>query len=228
MTPDAIMIFAAGFGSRMGDLTKDRPKPLIPVAGKPLIDHALDLATRAGLTRKLANAHYLAPMIDAHLTPKGVTVITETDEILETGGGLRNALPHLGLGPVYTLNPDAIFAGPNPLGLLAGAWDPDEMDALLCCVAPEQAIGHKGAGDFTLSETGTLTRGPGLIYTGAQIIKTDLLHDIPETAFSLNRLWDRMQPLDRLHGIVYPGQWCDVGHPEGIALAESMLERANV
>ena len=226
--PDAIMMFAAGFGTRMKHLTQHQPKPLVPVAGRPLIDHALDLARGVGPSRIVANLHYLPDQLDAHLKPQGVTTIIETPEILDTGGGLRNALPLLGTEPVFTMNSDAIWAGPNPLSLLRKAWKPEQMDALLMTVPLGQTLGHGGQGDFTLDENGHLTRGPGNVYGGVQIIKTDLLSDIDADKFSLNLLWDMMLERQTLYGLPYPGRWCDVGHPGGIALAESLLADADV
>ncbi|WP_170790188.1 nucleotidyltransferase family protein [Ruegeria lacuscaerulensis] len=222
-SPDAVMVFAAGFGTRMGALTKDRPKPLIEVSGRPLIDHALELVDAINPQRIVANLHYLPEQLEAHLAPKGVTLTYETDDILETGGGLRAALPMLGPEPVFTLNPDAIWSGPNPLTLLRKAWDPDRMDALLMCVPVAQTLGYTGTGDFTADADGRISRGPGLIYGGAQILKTEGLMDIPQTSFSLNLLWDRMHSDNHLFSLTYPGRWCDVGHPEGIALAEGLI-----
>jgi N-acetyl-alpha-D-muramate 1-phosphate uridylyltransferase len=221
--PQAVMLFAAGFGTRMGALTADRPKPLIPVAGRALIDHALDLVTEAGIERRVANLHYMPEMLAQHLEGRGIGLSHEVPDILETGGGLRHALPLLGRGPVFTLNTDAVWKGPNPLVLARELWDPARMDALLVCIPPQLAMGHAGKGDFTRDAHGRLTRGPGLIYGGAQIIKTDGLSKIGAAAFSLNLLWDRMLSEGRLFGLVYPGQWCDVGHPEGIAMAERMI-----
>ncbi|WP_281995811.1 nucleotidyltransferase family protein [Ruegeria faecimaris] len=221
--PNTVMLFAAGFGTRMGTLTLNRPKPLIEVAGRPLIDHALDLVDALGPVRKVANLHYLPDQLEAHLAPKGVLVSHEQPDILDTGGGLRAALPLLGSDSVFTLNSDAIWSGLNPLTMLRAAWNPDLMDALLMCIPTAQAIGHAGAGDFTADEAGRITRGPGLIYGGAQIMKTEGLVEIPDKVFSLNLLWDRMQKKDRLFALTYPGRWCDVGHPEGIALAEGLL-----
>lgn len=222
-TPHALMIFAAGFGTRMAPLIKDKPKPLIEVAGRPLIHHALHLAREAECNPIVANLHYKPEPLATYLEPLGVETVLEHPDILETGGGLRNALPLLGAGPVFTINSDAVWSGPNPILMLAEAWQPDKMDALLICIPPEQAIGHQGSGDFTLANSGKITRGPGMIYGGVQIIKTDLLHHIPDTAFSLNLLWDQMLTQQRLYGVPYPGKWCDVGHPGGITLAEAML-----
>lgn len=221
------MLFAAGFGTRMGALTAERPKPMIKVAGRPLIDHALDLAAPLGLRRTVVNTHYKPAPLRAHLAGRDV-MISHEDEILETGGGLRQALPLLGDRPVFTMNSDAVFRGPNPLELLRAAWRPEAMDALLLCVPLGRAIGHAGEGDFVLDPAGRLTRGKGEVYTGLQIIKTEGLEAIPDQAFSLNQLWNRIQPEGRLYGISYPGDWCDVGRPEGIGLAEAMLEAPDV
>lgn len=225
--PDTVMLFAAGFGTRMGALTADRPKPLIELAGRPLLDHALALTERPGITRLVVNAHYHAAQIEQHLAGRDVAVSVEHPDILDTGGGLRAALPLTGPGPLFTMNTDTIFDGPNPLDWLRQAWDPARMDALLILIDPARALGRQGAGDFDLTN-GRLSRGSRWIYGGIQILKTDDLATIPARAFSLNRLWDGMAAKGRLSGLPYPGRWCDVGHPEGIALAETLLERHHV
>ncbi|WP_297770462.1 nucleotidyltransferase family protein [uncultured Roseovarius sp.] len=221
-----VMLFAAGFGTRMGALTAHRPKPLIEVAGRPLIDHALARVKEHGAAPVVANLHYLPEMLERHLSGRDVRLSHEAPDILETGGGLRAALPLLGPGPVFTMNTDAVWRGPNPLDQLARLWEPDRMDALLLCVPPARATGHSGTGDFRIGPDLRATRGPGAIYSGVQIIKPDLLPDISEHSFSLNRLWDAMLAEGRLCAVEYPGHWCDVGHPDGIPLAEAML-RAN-
>ncbi|WP_138935803.1 nucleotidyltransferase family protein [Roseovarius arcticus] len=227
--PTSLMLFAAGFGTRMGSLTADRPKPLIEVAGRALLDHALDIGADAGVPRIVVNAHYKAEQIAAHLAGRDIAISREAPDILDTGGGLRAAMPLLGRSPVFTMNSDAIWHGPNPLALLAEAWR-DDMDALLLCVPPAHAIGHAGQGDFVMDADGRATRGAGrgLIYSGAQIIRTDALAEMPDSAFSLNVVWDKMLADARLFGISYPGNWCDVGHPGGIKLAEDMLEHRDV
>lgn len=217
------MLFAAGFGTRMGQLTADRPKPLIKVAGKALLDHALDLAAPLGLNT-VVNAHYKADMIAAHLSEQEVALSDESNKILETGGGLKKALPLLSSSTVFTMNTDAVWAGANPLKQLQAEWDPTKMDALLLCVPLESAIGHKGDGDFKMDHDGHLKRGPGLVYSGVQILKTDGLAQIEEEAFSLNLLWDRIAAENRIFGVSYTGKWCDVGHPAGIKSAEAMLD----
>lgn len=219
------MLYAAGFGTRMGALTAHQPKPMIRVAGKPLIDHALEWIT---LPRIVVNLHYMPEAIKAHLAGTGIRFSVESPDILETGGGLRAALPLLGKDPVFTMNSDAVWRGPNPLDHLAKLWQPEQMDALLLCIPPQNALGHNGPGDFIIAEDGTAQRGPGQIYSGLQIIKTDLLPDIPETRFSLNILWDIMLERNRLHATPYPGKWCDVGRPESIQIAEDMLGHPDV
>jgi MurNAc alpha-1-phosphate uridylyltransferase len=227
-TPKSLMLFAAGFGTRMGALTADRPKPMVDVAGKPLIDHALEQVRGHGVECVVANLHYKPEPLIAHLAGSGVQLSHETPDILDTGGGLRHALPLLGAGPVFTMNTDAVWQGPNPLSHLAKAWEPSKMDALLLCLPRENAVGHKGAGDFMIAPDGRVTRGPGHVYSGLQILKTDLLQKIEARVFSLNVLWDQMAMAGRLYATPYPGKWCDVGHPGGITLAEDLLEYPHV
>lgn len=222
MEVTAGMFFAAGFGTRMGDLTRNWPKPLIPVGQTTLLDHALDLGIAAGLSPIVVNTHYRAEMIADHVAGRGVTLVHEDDEILETGGGLRNALPHLGPGPVFTMNTDAVWRGPNPFDVLRQAWRPG-MEALLLCIPVERASGHAGRGDFVHAPDGRITYGPGPVYTGAQIIAPDVLHEIPERVFSMRLAWDRMFARGTAHAVIYPGAWCDVGRPENLPLAESLL-----
>ncbi|WP_322893174.1 MULTISPECIES: nucleotidyltransferase family protein [unclassified Yoonia] len=221
-----LMLFAAGLGTRMGDLVKDRPKPLVRVAGKPLIDHALAFTDLPEIAPKVVNLHYRADQIRDHLAGRDVVFSDETDHLRETGGGLRHAMPLLGASPVITMNTDAVWRGPNPIAHLIANWR-DEMQALLLIVPKPDAVGHKGAGDFARDADGRLHRGPDTIknkiYTGVQIIRTDLLDEVAQEAFSLNLIWDKMQASGGLYGTIYDGQWCDVGQPASIPLAEAML-----
>ncbi|WP_323763865.1 nucleotidyltransferase family protein [Marinovum sp.] len=221
--PQAVLLFAAGLGTRMRPLTDDRPKPLVEVAGRTLIDHALDLVTPLALPRVVANAHYRGEMLAAHLKGSGVAISHEAPQVLETGGGLKQALPLLGPGPVFTLNTDAVWRGPNPLQALRDAWNAERMDALLLCVPRAQVHGHKGKGDFLIGTDGQLTRGPGAVYSGLQIIKTEALARIDKQVFSMWDLWQPMLDAGRMHGLAYGGDWCDVGHPQAIEIAEDML-----
>lgn len=227
-TPLPVMLFAAGFGTRMKDLTKDTPKPMVKVAGAPMINHALGLIETAQTGPVVANLHYKPEALRSHLETRNVTCITETPDILDTGGGLRNALPSLGSSTVITMNSDAFWSGPNPLSLLMEAWQPAVMDALLMCVPSAQTVGRKEPDDFGIDTSGRLSRGDGLVYGGLQIIKTDLMPQMPPGAFSLNRMWDVMLGQERMFGVQYPGRWCDVGHPDGIALAEDLLAGRHV
>ncbi len=222
--PDSILIYAAGFGTRMKELTRDRPKPLVRVAGKALLDHAIACADGAAVPRKVVNTHYLHQQIADHLSDRPDILLShEQPEILETGGGLRHARPLLGPGPVFTLNTDAIWTGSNPLAQLLARWDPDRMDALLLLVPRDRATGYRGKGDFLRAPDGRIGRGPGDVYTGAQIIRPDLLDTIPETSFSVNKLWNLTLAAGRTYGVVHDGGWCDVGRPEGIETAEALL-----
>ena len=222
--PFPVMLFAAGLGTRMGALTQNRPKPLIEVAGKALLDHALGLCAPPVVRKTVVNLHYLGDQIAGHLKDRDVALSWEPT-LLETGGGLRAALPLLGDGPVMTLNTDAVWTGRNPLAELADAWD-DQMDALLLLTEVKNATGHTGTGDFLMGVDGRLQRAngtPGLVYLGAQIIRTEALAAVPRKVFSLNLLWDQMISEGRAFGTIHNGGWCDVGQPASIALAEGML-----
>lgn len=216
-----LMIFAAGKGTRMAPLTDRLPKPLIPVAGRTLLDRALDLGRDAGVGPVVVNIHHLGGQIRDHIGPQAA-ISDESELLLETGGGLRKALPLLGAGPVITMNPDVIWTGPNPIRALLAAWRED-MDALLMLVPIARTLGRQGAGDFSLGPGNRLIRKGDLVYGGAQIIRPDRLKDIPETVFSLNRLWDLLIADGRAHGLVHEGAWCDVGRPDCIPLAEGLL-----
>lgn len=217
-----LFLFAAGLGTRMGALTADRPKPLIKVAGRSLLSHALALTETPEVGARFINTHYRAEQLVAALPP-GITAVHEP-ALLETGGGLKAALPLTGPGPAMTLNTDAIWTGANPLQELAAAWR-DDMDGLLLLAPADRATGHRGTGDF-LMQNNRLTRAngqPAPVYLGAQILRAGRLAEIPDQVFSMNLLWDRLIAEGRLYGILHHGGWCDVGHPQAIPLAEALL-----
>lgn len=216
----SILLFAAGLGTRMAPLTNTQPKPLVEVAGRPLLDHAL--AQCDGL-KVVVNAHYFADQIKQHLKNSDVHVSDETDALRETGGGLKHALPLLDSNPVLTMNTDAVWRGPNAIQSLQRDWRPDEMEALLLMIPREDAVGHTGSGDFDIDPEGRLTRGTDFVYSGVQIIRTDGLLDVKEIAFSMWALWEGMLARGTMFGAVYDGKWCDVGRPDSIAIAEEML-----
>jgi MurNAc alpha-1-phosphate uridylyltransferase len=224
------MILAAGFGRRMGALTADRPKPLIEVGGRPLLDHAID-AARAGGGRIAANAHYRADRIAAHLAAHhpDVALSVETPRILDSGGGVKRALSQLGTDPVATLNADAVWAGPPPIRGLAAAWDGEQMGALMLLVPRDRAIGRQGGGDVAMDAAGRLRwdrSDESLVHTGAQLIATGPLAAHPGDVFPLRAIWQQLMEEGRLFGVIYPGRWADVGHPAGLSQAEAMLRDA--
>ncbi|MEM8553304.1 MAG: nucleotidyltransferase family protein [Pseudomonadota bacterium] len=222
--PNALMLFAAGFGTRMRPLTNTTPKPLISVAGRPLLDHALEQIGALRISTRVVNTHHLADQMAVAASERRLSVSHETPDVLETGGGLRAAMPVLGEPEaVFTMNTDAVWTGPPALETLAEAWDPYQMDGLLLLVPPDRAVGHALKSGFTMDGFGRLRRSPTLAFTGAQILKTAPVMAETAPAFSLNRTWDRLLPTGRLFGVIHPGFWCDVGRPEGIAEAEVMV-----
>ena len=221
-----LMIFAAGFGTRMGALTADRPKPMLEVAGRTMIDRAIDIGQEAGCDPILANTHYLAEVIAPVLTARGVAIAHETPRILDTGGGLKAALPRLGGGRIATLNPDVAWSGPNPLGHLLGTPWPERAGALLLLVPAERALARTGSGDFACAPDGRLTRNGSYVFTGAQLIDGAAVLATPGEVFSLNATWTALAAEGRLFGTVYPGRWCDAGSPEGLRAADALLRES--
>lgn len=226
--PNAVMIFAAGLGTRMQPLTHTRPKALVEVSGEPLLEHALKLSRNKAASPIVVNTHAHADQIHRYLKAKPDVMISHEPSLLDTGGGLKAALPILGADPVFTLNSDAAWSDANALTCLSTHWNPYRMDALLLLVAPEQAHGYTRPGSFEMDSEGRLTRPGSLIYTGAQIIKTDRLKTCPEGAFSIWWLWKQIFEDGRMFGCHYPGEWADVGTPEGIEIAEAMLDASSV
>ena len=234
LASDTAMLMAAGLGKRMRPLTATRPKPLVRVAGKPLIDRALDRLEEAGVSTAVVNVHYLADAIEAHVGPRKAPAITFSDErdlLLETGGGMVKAsaaglLPD----PFFACNADSIWLdGPrNAFADLSARWDPDKMDALLLVVTHARAFNFNGTGDFYMDGTGRLKRKlPGriapFIYTGIQIVSHRLLREAPDGKFSTNVLWDRAIEEGRLYGLAFTGQWYEVGTPAHIRPTEEAL-----
>ncbi|WP_170003018.1 nucleotidyltransferase family protein [Pseudopontixanthobacter vadosimaris] len=226
------MVMAAGLGRRMRPLTASQPKPMVRVAGKPLIDHALDRIAEAGIARAIVNVHYFADVLEAHLKERASPEIRVSDEremLLETGGGMVHALPHLP-DPFFSLNSDNIWLdGPrDAFRDLSACWDASRMDALLLLVPHQRAINFSGPGDFHMDAGGQLQRrAPGriapFIFTGIQIVSHRLLRDAPGGKFSTNVLWDRALGEGRLHGAAFTGQWFEVGTPEAIRPTEDAL-----
>jgi MurNAc alpha-1-phosphate uridylyltransferase len=227
------MVLAAGRGERMRPLTNTLPKPLVPVAGKPLIDHVLDRLADSEVERAVVNVHYLADLLEMHLkdrrSPK-IAISDERDGLLDTGGGVVKALRLLGSEPFLHLNADTIWIdGVKPnLARLADAFDPAAMDALLLLAPSAASIGYAGAGDFTMAPDGRLERRSErevapFVYAGAAVLRPELFKDAPAGAFSLTRLFDRAADAGRLHGLRLEGVWMHVGTPEAIRQAEAAI-----
>lgn len=234
-SPRSAIILAAGLGVRMRPLTLDQPKALVSLAGRPLIDYALDHLAAAGVATVTVNVHHQGEQLIRYLgrqdRPFEIRVSDEQKALLETGGGIRKALALLGPGPFFAANCDAWFPDPldNPFRVLAAAWR-GGIKALLLVVPRERAAGYRGAGDFFLAQDGRLTRRGGkgtapYVFAGAQILDPALFAEEREEAFSLNRVFDRALAKKALFGVVYPGAWFHIGTPEDIAPAEVYLAR---
>lgn len=230
------MVMAAGLGTRMRPLTDDRPKPLIAVGGKPLIDHALDRLVAAGVELAVVNLHYKADMLRAHLSKRRdieILYSAEDDALLDTGGGVVKALPHFQNEPFFILNSDSIWVEGYSAALptLARLWDESRMDGLLLLAAMVSALGYEGwRGDFRLSGTGHVSRVPDRMvspfaYPGVQLVHPRLFTDPPAPTFSTNVMWNRAIASERLFGARLDGVWLHVGSPEARDDAEAFLAR---
>jgi len=235
--PKTAMVLAAGLGTRMRPLTDDRPKALVEVAGRALIDHVLDRLAEAGVERAVVNVHWFADRLEAHLAARGrgptIAISDEREALLETGGGLKKARPLLGDDPVFVANIDSIWTdGVDSAGWadeLVRLWDPAKMDACLLLARREGSIGFEGDGDFFLAEDGRLTfRGTAasapFAYMGVHITRADYADGGPEGAFSLSPLWRVSAAAGRLCGCVLDGDWMHVGDPRARDEAEAKLE----
>lgn len=234
LVSDTAMVMAAGLGKRMRPLTASTPKPMVRVAGKPLVDHALDRLADAGVTNAVVNVHYLADALEAHVKDREmpqVVISDERAELLETGGGMVKAQPNLP-DPFFCLNADNIWLdGPrNAFHDLSSRWNADEMDALLLLVSHARAANFSGAGDFYMDARGVISRRQAgrvapFIFTGIQLVSHRLLRDAPEGKFSTNVLWNRAIEEGRLYGMSFTGNWFEVGTPEAIRPTEDALQR---
>lgn len=233
MSVRAAMIMGAGLGTRMRPLTDDRPKPLVTVAGRTLIDHAIDRLAAAGVTRIVVNLHYKAQMLREHLDRRRDVTIAYSDEserLLDTGGGVVKAMPHFGDEPFFVLNSDSIWVerGMPALAAMQAAWDPTAMDGLLLLADMATAMGYEGKGDFARLADGRVARAkdsalPPLAYPGVQIVHPRLFAGAPAGAFSTNIMWDRAIAAGRLYGTLLDGVWIHVGTPEARDEAENYL-----
>jgi MurNAc alpha-1-phosphate uridylyltransferase len=231
------MVLAAGLGERMRPLTSNMPKPLVKLAGKPLIDHVLDRLAAAGVKTAIVNVHYLPEQLEAHLAARAgrlpeTLVSDERGVLLDTGGGAKKALPLLGRGPFFVHNADSAWSeGTAPaLSRMLRLWDPSVMDCLLLLAPVATSIGYAAKGDFSMAPDGRLTRrGEGEVvpfaFAGVSLCDERLFKDAPEDRFSLNLLWDRSLAKGRLYGMRLDGRWMHVGTPAALAEAEASFER---
>jgi N-acetyl-alpha-D-muramate 1-phosphate uridylyltransferase len=228
------MILAAGLGSRMGALTETRPKPLLEVGGRAIIDRVLDHLVDAGVRRAVVNLHHGAALLRQHLNRRKDLTIEfsdESDGLMNTGGGVAKALPLLGAGPFFVINGDVMWLNGmrNTLAALAARFQPEQISALLLMQPTVGAVGYGGVGDFGMLPDGRLYRRPEnevapFIHAGIQILAPSLFLDCPKAPFSLNRIYDQAAGQGRLYGLRHEGQWMELNRPEGLAAAESALE----
>ena len=234
LKPRTAMVLAAGLGTRMRPLTESRPKPLVEVAGRPLVDHILDRLEAAGVAKAVVNLHYRADQLEAHLRARDgsmeIAVSDERAELLETGGGVKKALPLLGEGPFLLANTDSVWieGAESLVERLRDAWDPQAMDILLVVAPMVLAWGYAGDGDFLMAPDGRLMRRPErelapFVYTGLGILSPHLFDDTPDGPFSLNLLFDRAIDAERLYGLRMDGPWMHVGTPDAVAEAERVI-----
>ena len=239
LTPATAMVLAAGLGTRMRPLTDDRPKALVEVGGRALIDHMLDRLADAGVTRAVVNVHAFADRLEAHLAARdGAPQIVISDErarLLDTGGGLKAAGAVLGDEPVFTANIDAVWIEPGEpaLAALARAFEPRRMDACLLVTRTDRALGLDSPGDFTLADDGRLAfRGDApdapYAFCGVQVFKPALAAAEPDTVFSTSRIWRRLAAAGRLYGVELAGEWMHVGDPLARTTAEARLREARL
>ena len=232
-TVTAAMIMGAGLGTRMRPLTDDRPKPLVMVGGKTLIDHSIDRLVAAGVTRVVVNVHYKAEMLRTHLSKRrDVEIIfsDETENLLDTGGGVVKAMPHFGDAPFFIINSDSIWteSGTPALPAMQEQWDAGTMDGLLLLAEMKTAMGFDGTGDFVRMADGQVARarnhpGKAYAYPGVQIVHPRLFDGAPDGAFSTNVMWDRAIAAGRLFGTLLDGVWIHVGTPEARDEADAYL-----
>jgi MurNAc alpha-1-phosphate uridylyltransferase len=228
--PTKAMVLAAGLGVRMRPLTDKMPKPLVPVAGQPLLDHVLDKLAVAGVAEAVINVHYLPDQIIEHtrLRKKPRVIISdERDQVLGTGGAVVKALPILGNAPFFHVNADTMWIdGVRPnLARLAEAFDPERMDILLLMAPTTSSIGYSGRGDYSMLPDGALRKRRELqvvpfVYAGAAIMSPSLFTDAPKDAFSLTKMFDRANEQERLFGLRLDGVWMHVGTPDAVQAAE--------
>ncbi len=233
--PTTAMVLAAGRGERMRPLTDTLPKPLVPLAGRALIDHVLDRLSDAGITKAVVNVHYLADQIECHVkqrTSPEIVISDERDALLDTGGGCVRALPLLGDEPFVIHNSDSVWIErcQSNIARLLDAWNDVRMDSLMLLAPRATSLGYDGKGDFNISSDGRLTRRAPHemaqhVFAGVSIVHPCMFKGETERPFSLNRVWDRAIAAGRLYGITLDGLWMHVGTPAAVIEAEALIAK---
>ena len=231
--PKKAMVLCAGLGKRMRPLTESTPKPLLALRGRSLVDRILDRLVEAGVEEAVVNLHYLGEQLEAHLSQRTdikVVFSWEREEILETGGGAKKALPLLGAEPFFLINGDVLWLNGlrSALSRMANKWDAEAMDLLLLLHPTAYAIGYNGPGDFMMDQLGRLLRRrerqvSPFVFAGVQIVKPEVFKDMPEGPFSMNVIFDRAQEAERLYGLRHDGEWFHIGTPPDLKRAEAQL-----
>lgn len=235
-TPETAMVLAAGLGTRMRPLTNDRPKALVEVGGRALIDHVFDRLVGAGVKRAVVNVHAFADLLEAHVQRRRDLEIIISDErarLMETGGGVRQARALLGDNPIVVCNIDSVWDEPagSAIRRLAEGFDPERMAARLMLAPMDMQLGYEGEGDFFMDERGALSFRDKMpyapwAYMGAQIVDPRIVDGEPLEAFSFTRVWRRLAQQGALHGAPLGGFWMHVGDPRARAEAEARLAAA--
>ncbi|NTG47705.1 nucleotidyltransferase family protein [Agrobacterium rhizogenes] len=236
MTIRQAMVVAAGLGTRMRPITDTIPKPLVKIAGKPMIDYTLDALAEAGVEQVAVNVHHHADQMEAHLRnyrKLEILISDERDALMNNGGGLAKGLKLLGRDPVFVMNADLFWIGetqgrPTNLQRLTEFFDPQRMEMAMLCVALEKTTGHNGKNDFSMAEDGRLSRysdsaGNGVVYAGTLIMTPSFLDDAPADAFNINTYYDKAIAKGRLYGTMLDGHWLTVGTPEAVGEAEETI-----
>ena len=235
--PTTAFVLAAGLGTRMRPLTDTLPKPLVPLAGRPMIDHVLDRLQNSGITKAVVNVHYMAEQIGAHVIKRAaprVVVSDERDALLETGGGVVRALPLIGDAPFVIHNSDSVWIenGTPNITRLLDAWNETRMDSIMLLAPTSTSFGYDGRGDFHMADDGQLRRRTGTgtapyVFAGVSIIHPCMFKGEAERPFSLNRVWDRSIAAGRLFGITLNGTWMHVGTPEALDDANALIAKSS-
>ena len=208
------MILAAGYGKRLRPLTDHRPKPLVPVGGKPLIVHHLEKIAEAGIQNVVINLGHLGSKISEALGTGdtwglSIEYSDEGPDPLETGGGLTKALPLLGSETFLLINGD-VWCDLD-FRNIPTSLDPNDLALLYLVPQPE----WRNRGDFSLQDGRvTESKNPPFLYAGIALYHPSILDGAKVEKFSIVPRLKKGISSNRVAGILYEGEWDDVGTPE--------------